>query len=91
MSAGSTARDDLHRMIDELSEDKIDTALRFLRSLWKAGSKELSEVVTVQISRAQELPYVSILVGGGRVSNVNTKPTEEALAAAVAHGCAKGG
>ncbi len=25
-------------MIDELSEDKISTALRFLTSLWKAGT-----------------------------------------------------
>lgn len=34
---------------------------------------------TVQISTAPELPYVSILIDGGMVSNVNTKPATAIL------------
>lgn len=37
------------------------------------GGKDL-HLVCAQISEAKPLPYVSIQIGGGRVSNVNTKP-----------------
>jgi hypothetical protein len=33
----------------------------------------------VQISTAADAPYVSILIDGGSVSNVNTKPIEHPL------------
>lgn len=36
-------------------------------------------VATVQISTAPHAPYVSILIDGGQVSNVNTKPVETPL------------
>ena len=36
-------------------------------------------MATVQISTSPEHPYVSILIDGGKVSNVNTKPPTAVL------------
>jgi hypothetical protein len=36
-------------------------------------------MATVQISTAADMPYVSILIDGGMVSNVNTKPEKAVL------------
>jgi hypothetical protein len=41
---------------------------------WSRDGEATLHVVCVQISEAKPLPYVSIQIGGGRVSNVNTKP-----------------
>jgi hypothetical protein len=44
---------------------------------WSRGPEDRLHVVTVQVTTAREAPYVSIQIGGGRVSNVNTKPEED--------------
>lgn len=40
---------------------------------------ERPHVATVQISTAPEYPYVSIIIDGGMVSNVNTKPAKAVM------------
>lgn len=41
---------------------------------WSKDTQPQPHIATVQISTAPELSYVSILIDGGMVSNVNTKP-----------------
>jgi hypothetical protein len=36
-------------------------------------------LATVQVSTARDMPYVSILIDGGMLSNVNTKPDKPVL------------
>jgi hypothetical protein len=48
--------------------------------LWSLDGGRRPHAVTAQISTAPQAPYVSIQIDGGAVSNVNTKPTDEALA-----------
>jgi len=47
---------------------------------WSKDGGRTAQLVTAQISDAPDLPYVSIQVGGGLISNVNTKPTDETFA-----------
>jgi hypothetical protein len=46
--------------------------------LWSQDTQR-PHLATVQISTAPDLPYVSILIDGGLVSNVNTKPATAVL------------
>ena len=41
---------------------------------WSRDPSNALHLVCAQICEAQALPYVSIQIGGGRISNVNTKP-----------------
>jgi hypothetical protein len=41
---------------------------------WSRDPSSRLQLVCAQISEASRVPYVSIQIGGGRVSNVNTKP-----------------
>jgi hypothetical protein len=45
---------------------------------WNQG-EPIPHMATVQISTAPDMPYVSILIDGGMLSNVNTKPDKAVL------------
>jgi hypothetical protein len=45
---------------------------------WSADPAQGLHVAAVQVSTSERFPYVSILIDGGRTSNVNTKPVEVA-------------
>jgi hypothetical protein len=45
---------------------------------WSRGAPDRLHLATVQVSTSREYPYVSIQIDGGLVSNVNTKPAEDA-------------
>jgi hypothetical protein len=45
--------------------------------VWSKNGLDFPQPVTVQISTAPGAPYVGIQVGGGGVSNVNTKPLNQ--------------
>jgi len=45
--------------------------------IWSKGGHQTVQPVAVQISHAPGPHYVSIQIGGGQVSNVNTKPMDE--------------
>jgi hypothetical protein len=44
---------------------------------WSLDKKERLHIASVQVSTAAGRPYVSILIDGGTVSNVNTRPNNE--------------
>jgi hypothetical protein len=46
--------------------------------MWNQG-EPVPHIATVQISTAPDMPYVSILIDGGTLSNVNTKPEKPVL------------
>jgi hypothetical protein len=46
--------------------------------MWNEGER-VPHLATVQISTAPDMPYVSILIDGGMLSNVNTKPDKPVL------------
>jgi hypothetical protein len=43
---------------------------------WSEEPEDGSHVATVQVSTSARFPYVTILIDGGRTSNVNTKPAQ---------------
>ena len=43
---------------------------------WSKDDPDTLHLATVQISTAPDAPYISILIDGGTLSNVNTKPAE---------------
>jgi hypothetical protein len=45
---------------------------------WSKAPPDQLHVATVQVSTARDYPYVSIQIDGGLVSNVNTKPADDA-------------
>ena len=45
---------------------------------WSKGPPDQLHVATVQVSTSREYPYVSIQIDSGLVSNVNTKPADDA-------------
>jgi hypothetical protein len=47
--------------------------------LWNQDGQPRPHMATVQISTAPGMPYVSILIDGGMLSNVNTKPATPVL------------
>ncbi len=46
---------------------------------WSQDPQQAPHIAAVQISTAPDMPYVSIIVDGGMVSNVNTKPKTAVL------------
>jgi hypothetical protein len=42
--------------------------------VWSQDAQPVPHIATVQISTAADMPYVSIIIDGGTLSNVNTKP-----------------
>jgi hypothetical protein len=46
---------------------------------WSQDAEGRPHIATVQISTAPQMPYVSIIIDGGALSNVNTKPEEAVL------------
>jgi hypothetical protein len=47
--------------------------------VWSQDAQPVPHVATVQISTAADLPYVSIIIDSGTLSNVNTKPKAAVL------------
>jgi hypothetical protein len=45
--------------------------------VWSKDGVESVQQAAVQVSTSPDLPYVGIQIGGGDVSNVNTKPQDE--------------
>jgi hypothetical protein len=45
---------------------------------WSKSAPDRLHVATVQVSTSRRFPYVSIQIDGGLVSNVNTKPADDA-------------
>jgi len=54
-------------------------AVSFTGLGWWNQEKQVPRMATVQISTAPDMPYVSILIDGGTLSNVNTKPEKAVL------------
>ncbi len=44
---------------------------------WSLDKKDRLHIASVQVSTFPNRPYISILIDGGRVSNINTRPSNE--------------
>ena len=60
--------------------DAFDTVTFSGFGVWSKDGTQTIQQVAAQICIAAEAPYVGIQVGGSDVSNVNTKPENEAVA-----------
>ncbi len=59
------------------SSDRYDTVTFSGFGQWSLDKKGRQHIASVQVSTASDRPFVSILVDGGNVSNVNTRPNDE--------------
>jgi hypothetical protein len=70
----------LHSLGSQTPPEEYDTVTFTGYGTWDLDGGRKPHAVTVQIATTSEAPYISIQVGGGLVSNVNTKPADEKVA-----------
>jgi hypothetical protein len=64
----------------ESSREDYDTVTFAGYGIWTKGGTSTLQLAAVQISKSSTKPFVGIQISSGDVSNVNTKPQEEANA-----------
>jgi hypothetical protein len=66
-----------HSLGSKLKSRESDTVTFAGFGSWSKSDPNRLHIATVQVSTAQQSPYVSIQIDAGLVSNVNTKPTDD--------------